>query len=222
MCSSDLPILGGSGQISGGYADIKEAEELAALLRAGALPAPLAVIEQRSVGPGLGQDSIDAGVKAGMIGGVAVLVLMAAAYGLFGLIAIGALLLNGLMIVAGMSMIGATLTLPGIAGLILTMGMAVDANVLIYERMREEKAAGKGVIMAIDSGFRRAWIAIFDANITTLGAAAILFYFGAGPVRGFAWTLSLGVLTSVFTAVLVTQILVAAWFRAVRPKQLPI
>jgi len=216
------PILGGSGQISGGYSDIKEAEELAALLRAGALPAPLTVIEQRSVGPGLGQDSIDAGVKAGIIGGVAVLVLMALFYGLFGLIAVAALLLNGLMIVAGMSMIGATLTLPGIAGLILTMGMAVDANVLIYERMREEKAAGKGVAMAVDSGFRRAWIAIFDANITTLGAAAILFYFGAGPVRGFAWTLSLGVFTSVFTAVLVTQILVAAWFRAVRPKQLPI
>lgn len=216
------PILGGSGQISGGFADAREAEELAALLRAGALPAPLTVIEQRSVGPGLGQDSIDAGINAGLIAGLGVLVFMVLAYGVFGIFGVIALLINGLMVLAGMSMIGATLTLPGIAGLILTIAMAVDANVLIYERMREEAQTGKGPANSVDAGFRRAWVAIFDANLTTLGAALILFQFGAGPVRGFAWTLSLGVLTSVFTAVLVTQILISTWFRAARPKKLPI
>lgn len=215
------PILGGSGQISGGF-DVAGAEELSALLRAGALPAPLTVVEQRTVGPGLGQDSINAGAAAGAVAGLGVLVFMFMAYGVFGLFGVAALLVNALMVVAGMSVIGATLTLPGIAGLILTIAMAVDANVLIYERMREEQANGRGPALSVDAGFKRAWVAIFDANLTTLGAAAILFQFGAGPVRGFAWTLSLGVLTSVFTAVLVTQILIAVWFRAARPKKLPI
>jgi len=216
------PILGGSGQISGGFADAREAEELAALLRAGALPAPLSVIEQRTVGPGLGQDSIDAGIKAGLVGLAGVLVIMLLAYGVFGLFSIAALAVNSLMVLAGLSMFGAALTLPGIAGLILTLGMAVDANVLLFERMREEAGAGRGPVLAIDAGFRRAWVAIFDANLTTLAAAAVLFFLGQGPVRGFAVTLILGLFTSVFTAILVTQILMAGWFRAQRPKKLPI
>jgi preprotein translocase subunit SecD len=141
---------------------------------------------------------------------------------LFGLFACAALIVNGILIMAGMSAVGAALTLPGIAGLILTIAMAVDANVLIYERMREEAAAGRGPALAIDAGFNRAMVTIIDANLTTILAALILFQFGAGPVRGFAWTLSIGVVTSVFTAVLVTQILIAWWFRAARPKQLPI
>lgn len=219
--SINEPILGGSGQISGSF-DVEGAEELAALLRAGALPAPLKVIEQRSVGAGLGQDAIDSGAKAGMIAGVGVLIFMVLAYGGFGIVACLGLILNGLMVIAAMSMIGATLTLPGIAGLILTIAMAVDANVLIFERMREERDNGRGVALAIDGGFGRAIVTILDANITTLGAAGILFVFGVGPVRGFAWTLSLGVVTSVFTAVLVTQVVLAQWYRTARPKKLPI
>jgi protein-export membrane protein SecD len=147
---------------------------------------------------------------------------MLLAYGLFGIFACLALVVNFILIMAAMSTIGAALTLPGIAGLILTVAMAVDANVLIYERMREEAAAGRGPALAIDAGFNRAMITIIDANLTTILAAAILFQFGAGPVRGFAWTLSIGVVTSVFAAVLVTQILIAWWFRAARPKTLPI
>lgn len=215
------PICGGSGQISGGFT-AASASELAVMLRAGALPAPLTVIEERSVGPGLGQDSIDAGVIAGIVSGLGVLLFMAAAYGLFGLFACVALLINGVLILASMSMIGAALTLPGIAGLILTLAMAVDANVLIYERMRDEQKAGRSPAIAIDSGFGKAMVAIIDANLTTILAALILFQFGAGPVRGFAWTLSIGVITSVFTAVLVTQILIAWWFQTFRPKKLPI
>lgn len=215
------PILGGSGQIQGNFT-VDSAEELASLLRAGALPAPLTVIEQRSVTAELGQDAIESGSLAGVIAGVSVLVFMLFAYGLFGVFACVALVANIVMLLGAMSAIGATLTLPGIAGLILTVGMAVDANVLIYERMREEQANGRGAALAIDAGFKRAMATIFDANLTTILAALILFYFGAGPVRGFAWTLSIGVLTSMFTAVLVTQLLVATWFRAVRPKRLPI
>jgi protein-export membrane protein SecD len=202
------PIVVGSGRISGSFT-AEQVAELSLLLRAGALPAPLEVIEQRSVGPGLGQDAIEDGVNAGIFAAGGVLLFMGLAYGLFGLF-------------AGMSLVGATLTLPGIAGLILTMAMAVDANVLIYERMREEAMNGRGPAIAIDAGFSRAMVTIFDANLTTILAAMILFQFGAGPVRGFAWTLSLGVITSVFTAVLVTQILVALWFRLARPKTLPI
>lgn len=215
------PICGGSGQISGNFT-AQSASELALMLRAGALPAPLTVIEERSVGPGLGQDSIDAGIRAGIISGIGVLVFMVLAYGLFGLFACVALIVNGILVLAAMSMIGAALTLPGIAGLILTLAMAVDANVLIYERMRDEQKAGRGPAIAIDAGFGKAMVAIVDANLTTILAALILFQFGAGPVRGFAWTLSIGVITSVFTAVLISQLLIAWWFRATRPKKLPI
>lgn len=220
--SINEPILGGSGQISGNFT-LESASELATLLRAGALPAPLKIIEQRSVGAELGQDAISAGSTAGIIALIAVIAFMFLAYGfVFGGIAIIALIINVILIFAAMGTVGATLTLPGIAGLVLTLGMAVDANVLIYERMREEHAAGRSVALALDAGFNRAVMTIIDANITTLLAAVLLFYFGAGPVRGFAWTLSIGVLTSVFTAVLVTQVGIAWWFKAARPKTLPI
>ncbi len=215
------PICGGSGQIDGSFT-AQSASELALLLRAGALPVPLSVIEERSVGAELGQDAINAGAIAGIIALIGTLAFMILAYGLFGLFACAALIINGVLVIAAMSMIGATLTLPGIAGLILTLAMAVDANVIIYERMRDEERLGKMPALAIDAGFSRAMITIIDANLTTILAALILFQFGAGPVRGFAWTLSIGVVTSVFTAVLVTQILIALWFRAVRPKKLPI
>jgi len=215
------PICGGQARISGNFT-AQSASDLAIMLRAGALPAPLTVIEERVVGPGLGADSIRSGTFASIIAGIVTFVFMLLAYGLFGVFACLALIINGLLIVAAMSTIGAALTLPGIAGLILTIAMAVDANVLIYERMREEAAAGRGPALAIDAGFNRAMVTIVDANLTTILAAAILFQFGAGPVRGFAWTLSIGVITSVFTAVMVTQILIAWWFRAVRPKTLPI
>jgi preprotein translocase subunit SecD len=215
------PICGGSGQISGNFT-AQTANELAVMLKAGALPAPLSVIEERTVGPGLGQDAIDAGTKASMVAGVITLLFMLGAYGLFGLFACVALVINGILVVAAMSVVGAALTLPGIAGLILTIAMAVDANVLIYERMREEAELGRGPAMAIEAGFSRAMITIVDANLTTILAAGILFAFGAGPVKGFAWTLIIGVITSVFTAVLVSQILIAWWFRWNRPKQLPI
>jgi preprotein translocase subunit SecD len=215
------PICGGSGQIDGSFT-AQTASELALLLRAGALPVPLSVIEQRTVGAELGQDAINSGALAGVIALIGTLVFMILAYGTFGLFACAALFVNGVLVIAAMSMIGATLTLPGIAGLILTLAMAVDANVLIYERMRDEERAGKAPALAIDAGFGRAMVTIIDANLTTILAALILFQFGAGPVRGFAWTLSIGVITSVFTAVLVTQILIAWWFRATRPKRLPI
>ncbi|MGQ0534433.1 MAG: protein translocase subunit SecD [Caulobacteraceae bacterium] len=215
------PICGGSGQISGNFTP-ESANNLAVMLRAGALPVPLSVIDERTVDASLGRDAIDSGAKASAVAGVVTFVFMLLAYGLFGIFACVALVVNFVLIVAAMSMIGAALTLPGIAGLILTVAMAVDANVLIYERMREEAAAGRGPALAIDAGFSRAMITIIDANLTTILAAAILFQFGAGPVRGFAWTLSIGVITSVFTAVLVTQLMIAWWFRAVRPKTLPI
>ncbi|MDX2233448.1 MAG: protein translocase subunit SecD [Hyphomonadaceae bacterium] len=217
------PILGGSGQISGNFTP-ESAKELADLLNAGALPAPLAIVEQRSVGPGLGQDAIEAGQISTMIAGVLVLIFMVLAYGfLFGGISVAALVINGVLILAAMSLTGAALTLPGVAGLILTLAVALDANVLIYERMRDEVKAGRVPALAIDAGFSRAMITIFDANITHLGAALIMMALAPpGPVKGFAWTLTIGVFTSVFTAVLVTQILVAWWFRATRPKTLPI
>ncbi|MDP8915995.1 MAG: protein translocase subunit SecD, partial [Pseudomonadota bacterium] len=201
------PITSGSGQISGSFTT-ETAADLALLLRAGALPAPLNVEEERTVGAELGQDAIDAGRISTMLAFLCVLAFMVLAYGfLFGGIAVIALVVNGLMVVAAMSLTGAALTLPGIAGLILTLAVAVDANVLIYERMREEVRNGRTPISAMDAGFSRAMVTILDANITTLVAALILFQFGSGPVRGFAWTLSIGVLTSVFTAVLITQIL---------------
>jgi preprotein translocase subunit SecD len=216
------PITGGSGQITGNFT-IQSANELAILLRAGALPAPLKVEEQRTVSAGLGADAVAAGQVSTMIAFVSVLVFMVISYGLlFGGVSVAALLVNGLMIVAAMSMTQATLTLPGIAGLILTLAVAVDANVLIYERMRDEVRAGRTPLAAADAGFSRAMITIFDANITHLGASVIMFSLGAGPVKGFAWTLAIGVFTSVFSAVLVTQVLLAFWFRVARPKKLPI
>lgn len=215
-------ITGGSGQITGNFT-AESANDLAVLLRAGALPAPLNVEEQKTVGAELGADAVKAGTLSTAVGFVAILVFMLLAYGfLFGGISIAALMVNGLLIVATMSLTQATLTLPGIAGLILTLAVAVDANVLIYERMRDEIRAGRSVIAAMDAGFSRAMSTIIDANVTTILAALIMFQFGAGPVKGFAWTLSIGVITSVFSAVFVTQVLLAWWFRATRPRTLPI
>jgi preprotein translocase subunit SecD len=193
------------------------------LLRAGALPAPLKVEEQRTVGAELGADAVQAGTVSAIVGLAAVVIFMVGMYGwLFGGISIIALIINGFMIVGAMSLTQASLTLPGIAGLILTLAVAVDANVLIYERMRDELRAGRSLISAMDAGFARAMGTILDANITHILSALIMFQFGSGPVRGFAWTLSIGVLTTVFTAVLVTQLLLAWWFKTVRPKTLPI
>jgi protein-export membrane protein SecD len=216
------PICQGGGQITGNFT-AESAAELAVLLRAGALPAPLNVIEQRSVGAEMGQDAINAGAVAGVIAAIAILSFMILSYGvLFGGFACLALAINFAMIIAAMSVFQATLTMPGIAGLILTLAIAVDANVLIYERMRDEQKLGRSPALAIDAGFGRAMVTIIDANLTTILAALILFQFGAGPVRGFAWTLSIGTVTSVFTAVLVTQILISIWLRTTRPKTLPI
>ena len=216
------PITGGSGQISGSFST-ETANDLALVLRAGALPTTLNVEEQRTVGAELGADAIAAGQISAIGAFVLVLLFMVLAYGLlFGGVSIIALLVNGILVVAAMSITQATLTLPGIAGLILTLAVAVDANVLIYERMREEVRAGRSLISAMDAGFNRAMLTIFDANITHLGAALIMFSLGAGPVKGFAWTLAIGVFTSVFTAVLVTQVLLALWLRVARPKILPI
>jgi preprotein translocase subunit SecD len=215
-------ITGGQGQISGSFTT-ESANDLATLLRAGALPARLTVEEQRTVGAELGADAVKAGMTSTIVGFVAILVFMVLAYGfLFGGISVVALLVNGALIIAIMSVTQATLTLPGIAGLILTLAVAVDANVLIYERMRDEIRAGRTVIASMEAGFQRAMSTIIDANVTTILAALIMFQFGSGPVRGFAWTLSIGVVTSVFTAVLITQVLLALWYRASRPKTLPI
>jgi preprotein translocase subunit SecD len=220
--SINEPITGGSGQITGSFTT-ESANDLALVLRAGALPTRLNVEEQRTVGAELGADAVAAGQISAIGAFVLVLLFMVVAYGfLFGGVSIVALLVNGLLIVAAMSITQATLTLPGIAGLILTLAVAVDANVLIYERMREEVRAGKSLMSAMDAGFNRAMLTIFDANITHLGAALIMFSLGAGPVKGFAWTLAIGVFTSVFTAVLVTQVLLAIWLRVARPKHLPI
>ena len=215
------PILGGSGQISGNFTP-ELANDLAILLRAGALPADLTIAEERTVGPGLGADSIAAGEIAGVIGAVGVLAFMGLAYGLFGLFANIALFVNIALILAALSVLGATLTLPGIAGIVLTVGMAVDSNVLIFERIREEVRRGRKTIAAIDVGFREALRTILDANITTLIAAVILFQLGSGPVRGFAVTLAIGIVTTVFTAYTLTRLLVALWVKTRRPTALPI
>jgi preprotein translocase subunit SecD len=214
-------IPGGNGQITGNFTE-ESAAQLALLLRSGALPAKLNVVSQRTVGAELGADAVRSGTIALSIGALAIVVFIVLAYGLFGLFAAAALVINVFLIVAFMSLTQATLTLPGIAGLILTLAVAVDANVLIYERMRDESRAGRSLILTIDSGYRLAWPSIMDANVTTLISAAIMFQFGSGPVKGFAWTLSIGVLTSVFTAILVTQVLIGWWFRLAKPKQLPI
>jgi preprotein translocase subunit SecD len=215
------PITGGSGQITGNFTQ-EEASNLALLLKSGALPAPLKVIEQSTVGAELGADAIRAGEVSLAIGIVAIFVFIILAYGLFGTFAALALIVNGLMLIGTLSFIQATLTLPGIAGIVLTLAVAIDANVLIYERMRDEKRGGKSVLAAIDHGYELAYPSIFDANLTTLISAVIMFNLGAGPVKGFAWTLLVGVITSVFTAILITQVLIGLWLRAGKPKQLPI
>jgi preprotein translocase subunit SecD len=215
------PITGGSGQISGGFT-VQQANDLAILLRAGALPAPLTIIEERTVGPGLGQDSIDRGTLASYVGSILVIVFMTLTYRLFGLFANIAVAINVAMIFGVLSLLNATLTLPGIAGVVLTVGIAVDSNVLIYERIREEIRGGRTAISAIDAGFSRALATIMDSNITTFIAAAVLFYIGTGPVRGFAVTLGIGIITTVFTAFTVTRLIVAAWVRWRRPQRVPI
>jgi SecD/SecF fusion protein len=215
------PILGGSGEISGTFT-IQSANDLAVLLRAGALPAPLKPLEQRTVGAELGADAIHAGKLSTIAGLALVVVFMVLRYGLFGVFADVALTFNVILLMAALTLFGATLTLPGIAGIVLTMGMAVDANVLIYERIREERRNGRSIVAAIDTGFRRAMATIIDANATHVIAAIILFELGSGPVRGFAVTLLLGILTSFFTAVMVTRLIVVTWFQMVRPKALAI
>lgn len=215
------PILGGSGQISGSFSVI-ETQELSAVLRAGALPATITIEESSQVGPELGADSVAAGRIACIVAMLAVLVFMGIAYGRFGLYADVALLINMAMIFGALSALGAALTLPGIAGIVLTVGMAVDANVLVFERIREELAAGRGVLQSIETGYQRALTAIIDANVTTFIAAAILFAMGSGPIKGFAVTLGIGILTSVFTAFMVTRLMVATWFAMRRPKTLRI
>jgi len=214
-------ITGGSGQISGSFT-VAETINLSILLRSGALPAPLVIIEERTVGPSLGADSIASGKIASVIGLSAVVIFILISYGLFGIFANIALAVNIALIVGTLSLLQATLTLPGIAGIVLTIGMAVDANVLIFERIREEIRSGKTPIAAIDVGYSRALSTILDANITTFIAAFILFSLGSGPVRGFAVTLSIGIITSVFTAFTLTRLLVSMWVKHKRPSTIPI
>ncbi|MFW8592861.1 protein translocase subunit SecD [Cribrihabitans neustonicus] len=214
-------IPGGSGIITGNFT-IEDSTNLAILLRAGALPAGLEFLEERTIGPELGQDSIDAGKVATAVAFAGVLIFMALSFGLFGLFANVALVLNIALIFGALSLIGGTLTLPGIAGIVLTVGMAVDANVLIFERIREELKAGRGPARAIDEGYSKALSAILDANITTFITAVILFAMGSGPVRGFAITLGLGILTSVFTAIFVTRLMIVMWFERRRPKTIEV
>jgi SecD/SecF fusion protein len=215
------PITGGTGQISGSFTTAT-ANDLAVLLRAGALPASLDIVEERTVDASLGADSIQHGLTAGIVAAVLVVAFMIIAYGLWGVFANISLILNIVLIFGALSMLGATLTLPGIAGIVLTIGMAVDANVLIYERMREEQKAGKSPIQAINAGFERAWGTIVDSHLTQLIAAIVLYFLGSGPVQGFAVTLALGILTSLFTSYTVTLYFVGMWFRAKRPKTLKI
>jgi len=215
------PIMGGSGQISGHFT-VESANNLAILLRAGALPAKLTIVEERTVGPGLGQDSIDAGKRAAYVGAALVGVYMLITYGIFGVFANIALTVHIAFIFAGLVLLGATLTLPGIAGIVLTIGMAVDSNVLIYERIREEAHMGRSIVSALDAGFKRAFATIVDSNVTMFVAAAILYFLGAGPVRGFAVSLALGILTSIVTAVTMTRMMITLWYRYKRPVKLPI
>ncbi len=216
------PILGGRGIISGSFA-VEEVQDLALLLRAGALPAPLSYLEERSVGPGLGADSIRAGKIASALGMVFVVIFMAVIYARFGLMANVALVANLILIAAALSGLQATLTLPGIAGIVLTIGMAVDANVLIFERIREEvHVNNRGPVSAVDAGYRRAMTTIIDSNVTTLIAAVLLFQFGSGPIKGFAVTLAIGLVTSMFTAIMLTRFLMVTWLRRKRPQALAI
>ena len=214
------PILGGTGQISGNFT-AESANDLAVLLRAGALPADLTIVEERTVGPSLGADFIDAGKFASLIAGILVVGFMIVAYGKLGVIANIALAANVALIIAILTILGATLTMPGIAGIVLTVGMAVNSNVIIYERVREERRAGRSLVQSLDSGFSRALSTIVDANFTTFIAAVILFYLGSGPVRGFAVTLAIGIVTTVFTAFTLTRWLIAVWLKRMKPKELP-
>jgi preprotein translocase subunit SecD len=214
------PITGGSGQISGNFT-VEAVNNLAILLRAGALPAKMTIVEERTVGPGLGADSIAAGKAATLIATVLVILYMLATYGIFGVIASVALIVHVCLIMGLMSVLGATMTLPGIAGIVLTIGTAVDSNVLIYERMREEAHQGRSLVSALEAGFQRAFATIIDSNVTMLIAAVALFSLGSGPVRGFAVVFILGILTTVITAVTLTRMLIALWYRWARPKALP-
>jgi SecD/SecF fusion protein len=213
-------ITGGSGQISGNFT-VQAANDLSVLLRAGALPAKLTIVEERTVGPGLGQDSIEAGKMATYVAAIFVVIFMFATYGVFGFFANIALLVHVGLILGLMSLLQATLTLPGIAGIVLTIGTAVDSNVLIYERIREEVHAGRSIISAIQAGFDRAFATIIDSNSTMAIAAVVLFFMGSGPVRGFAVVFILGILTTVITAVTLTRMMIALWYHWMRPKVLP-
>ncbi|MES2729235.1 MAG: protein translocase subunit SecD [Pseudomonadota bacterium] len=215
------PICGGSAIITGQFS-FQEVSDLSLLLRAGALPAPLEVIEERTVGPSLGRDSIEAGAKSTIVAMIVVMIWMVLNYGLFGVFAGAALIVNMIILFAIMSGLGATLSLPGIAGIVLTIGVAVDANVLIFSRIREELAAGKPIVTAIDSGYKNAMSTIWDANMTTLIASVFLFMIGAGPVKGFAVTLIIGLIASMFSAIMVTRLMVVYWLRTTRPKTLDI
>jgi SecD/SecF fusion protein len=215
------PILGGSGQISGSFT-VQSANDLAVLLRAGALPAPLKILEERTVGPDLGADAIRAGIIAVALGFALVVIYMVAAYGFFGLLADIALLVNLFLIIGVLSLLQATLTLPGIAGVLLTLGMAVDANVLINERIREETRLGKSPMAALDAGFTKAFATITDANMTTLLKMLILFTLGAGAVKGFAVTISIGILSSMFTAIVLVRLMMVTWLRRRRLAALPV
>ncbi|MEZ5897977.1 MAG: protein translocase subunit SecD [Hyphomicrobiaceae bacterium] len=207
------PILGGTGQISGNFT-VESSNALAVQLRSGALPTKLTIVEERTVGPSLGADSINAGKRAGLISAVCVIVLTILAYGTFGIFAVVGLFLHLILTLALMTLIGSTLTLPGIAGLVLGVAMAVDANVLIYERIREELRSGKQAFSAIDAGFTRAFVTIADSQLTTLACAVIMFWLGSGPIRGFAVTLTLGIVTSIFASVTVVRLLVSQWLKA--------
>jgi protein-export membrane protein SecD len=215
------PILGGRGQISGNF-NARSANDLAVLLRAGALPAPLTVIEERTVGPDLGADAIRVGTIALAIGFVLVIVFMVLFYGLFGLFANIALVVNLVLLLGALSLMEATLTLPGIAGILLTLGMAVDANILINERIREEVRRGRTPLNAMEAGFRRAFTTILDSNLTTVLAMAMLYAFGSGPVRGFAVTITVGILVSMFSAFVFVRYMMVTWYRARRPAALPV
>jgi preprotein translocase subunit SecD len=215
-------ICGGSGIITGTFTT-QQTQEQALLLRSGALPATLSIIEERTVGADLGADAIQSGTTAALVGTAMVILFMLAVYGpVFGGFASLAMMVNMLLVFAGMSILGASLTLPGIAGLVLTVGMSVDSNVLIYERVREEKANGRSPFSALATGYERALTAVIDSNLTALIAGVLLFGFGSGPIRGFATSLTLGLLTHLFTATIFTRMLLAAWVRWRRPTELPI
>ncbi|MBT4880207.1 MAG: protein translocase subunit SecD [Alphaproteobacteria bacterium] len=215
------PIMGGSGQISGRFT-VQQASDLALLLRAGALPAPLTILEERTIGPGLGADSIEAGERATVLAIILVAIFMFIAYASFGGVANTALVFNMIILIAALSVLQATLTLPGIAGIALTLGMAVDANVLIYERIKEELRLGKKVFSAVDAGYSRAMATIIDSNITTLIGAMFLYQFGTGPIRGFAVTLALGIIISMFTSISLTRLIVVTYIKWKRPQTLSI